>query len=292
MRVSDKSLFEQSRRQLQQRRAEVLKAQRQATTLRRVERASDDPVAAALESRHRLRQRRAEAHGKAAEGGLDELRAADQALGTASELLRRARELAVQMASDTVGAEQRAAAAEEVDQMRETLRALANTEVAGRYVFAGYAERTPPFDAAGTYVGGPAPREREVAPGLRLPTAPTGDEAFGPGGGTDLFAALEAFATALRADDRAGIQAAIGATEAGHDQLVQARAAVGARQQAFEAARNVARQVADRSVERQQELSGLDAMEAFSRLQQLDGALQAAVRIAARLPLPSLAEQG
>ncbi len=292
LRIADKTFFERSRGQLQARRADVFRAQARASSLRRVQRPSEDPVAVALQSRSRLRQRRAEAHARAAEDGIAELRAADGALGEAAELLRRARELAVQMRSDTVGVSERAAAAEEVEGLRDSLRALANTDVGGRYVFGGYEERTPPFDAAGRYVGGAGPRARQLAPDVRVPSAPTGEEVFGAAGGTDLFAALDAFAVALRADDAAGLQSALGTLEAGHEQLVRARATVGARQEAHEAARSAAEQVRDREAAEQEALVGLDPMDAFSLLQQADTALRAAVRIAARLPLPSLAEQG
>ncbi len=292
MRIADKTFFERTRSQLRARRADALQAQARAGSLRRVQRASEDPVAVALESRSKLRRRRAKTHVRAAEDGIAELRAADEALGGAAELLRRARELAVQMSSDTVSASERLAAAEEVEGLRASLLTLANTDVGGRFVFGGYEDRRPPFDAAGRYAGGVGPRERLLAPGVRSPSAPTGDEAFGAAGGTDLFAALDAFAAALRANDVAGVRGALDTLEAGHAQLVRARAVVGARQDAHEAARHAAEQVADRELAAQERLVGMEPMEAFSRLQQADVALQAAVRIAARLPLPSLVEQG
>ena len=41
-----------------------------------------------------------------------------------------------------------------------------NTQEAGRYLFGGNIDRTPPFDAAGTYAGDTGVRQVEVAPGL------------------------------------------------------------------------------------------------------------------------------
>ena len=43
----------------------------------------------------------------------------------------------------------------------------ANTSVAGKYVFAGYRDQTPPFDANGQFVGDDSTREIEAMPNVR-----------------------------------------------------------------------------------------------------------------------------
>jgi flagellar hook-associated protein 3 FlgL len=69
----------------------------------------------------------------------------DSALGDAASIVQRARDLAVQGASDTSSVESRKALAKEVDQLKDQLRGVANTQLAGRYIFAGSQTVTAPY---------------------------------------------------------------------------------------------------------------------------------------------------
>src|SRR3712207_8172722 len=62
-----------------------------------------------------------------------------------TDLLHRATELTTQGASDSTGPVARAAAAAEIDQLIEALKAEGNASYGGRYIFAGTATKTQPY---------------------------------------------------------------------------------------------------------------------------------------------------
>jgi flagellin-like hook-associated protein FlgL len=92
------------------------------------------------------------------------LTATDSALGDLNDLLTQARQIAEQQATETSSAEDRALAADEVQQLLAQAISLANSDVSGRYLFGGYQTDDsaysdvglilPPYaDADNTYTG-------------------------------------------------------------------------------------------------------------------------------------------
>ena len=73
------------------------------------------------------------------------LEGTDTALQSAETLLLSAKELALRGANDTLGPEQRAILANEVGGLLHQAIALGNSDVNGRYLFAGQANDQPPF---------------------------------------------------------------------------------------------------------------------------------------------------
>lgn len=137
MRISDQQVFATLLGHLQRARTKSLAAQEQVTSGKRVAAPSDDPAAfsrivggkaAIAKLDHRLR---------AIKAGADRLRASDEALNEATNLLTRVKELAVALRNDSNGPAERAAAALEARQLTLELRDLANRTVAGRPLFGG-----------------------------------------------------------------------------------------------------------------------------------------------------------
>ena len=140
----------------------------------------------------------------------DEVDAADSALQSLSDVLARARELAVQMGNDSYSAADRAGAATEIDGLVQQAVTLMNTNVNGRYIFGGNQDQTAPFDTAGNYNGDTAVRQVEVAPGVLEDSSVRADVAVkGVGGGVDLFATLQSLSTALRTNNGDAIRGSL-----------------------------------------------------------------------------------
>ena len=78
------------------------------------------------------------------------LEGTDTALQNVETLLLSAKGLALRGANDTLGAEQRAVLANEVGGLLQQAIALGNSDVNGRYLFAGQANDQPPFSAQAT----------------------------------------------------------------------------------------------------------------------------------------------
>lgn len=292
MRVSDTMFFELSRRNLQKTRSEAIRTQEQAQTGRRVVKSSDDPLAFALARREQAREGRAASNQRNIEAGSTTNMAADAALADVGGILRRAKELAVQGASDTLTAPERADIAREVEALRDTIVSLANAEVAGSYVFGGYADGRAPFDASGTYAGDGSVRQVEVAPGNYVDVSVAGDATFGVGTGTDVLASLDALRTALDTDDVVGIRAGIDTMDAAHRQISTARAKLSANVDALDVSRSVALRIEDDAGIQQGKLVGIDPIEAFLEFSKAQGALETAVQLAQQLPPAGLAQGG
>ncbi|MGQ9694885.1 MAG: flagellar hook-associated protein FlgL [Thermodesulfobacteriota bacterium] len=73
----------------------------------------------------------------------------ESALQQTEELIGRAKEIATQMASDTQSATTRALAAKEIDHLLDQAISLANSDLGGKYIFAGYKVNTLPFTRVG-----------------------------------------------------------------------------------------------------------------------------------------------
>jgi flagellar hook-associated protein 3 FlgL len=273
------------------RRQQLDTAQAQAQSGQRVEKPSDDPQAFAHAQQYTAQHARAAQHEKAAGSALSSLQTADGALADVDNLLQRARDIAVEGASDTLSASDRAGLAQEVSQLHDQLVALGNTQDGSRYLFAGYKDGSAPFDSAGNYSGDVSGQQVEVAPGVTLPLGLTGDRVFAAAGGQDLFAALTSLQTALGGSSAANTSATISTLDLGLEQLRSSRSQLGNYMNAAEAAQSVAQRVQDTATQSRSKLVDIDAAVAYTNLAQAQSALSAAVQIAGQLPPPGLVER-
>ncbi|MGF1465927.1 MAG: flagellar hook-associated protein FlgL [Sandaracinaceae bacterium] len=287
MRVSDAMLGELNRAALAEGRAELAEAQRASSTGVRVAEPSDDPVLAARARQSRSTERRAEAIRSIASRAVTTLSTVDGVLGQVTEALSRARELAVQGGNDTLAAGDRAALAKEVRALRSQLIDLANTRVDGEYVFGGLAVDRPPFDATGAFQGSTVRRQLAPGPGVRLDVQLPGDAIFGVSGGVDTFAALDALATALDADDGPAVRGAVAGLEGAVEQVADGRATLGVQQEALLQAEAVAGRVRDDAIAKTAGLVEADPLSTFTDLVKAENALRQAIAVAGRLT-PSL----
>ncbi|MDH5491589.1 MAG: flagellar hook-associated protein FlgL, partial [Myxococcales bacterium] len=283
-RVSDSSFYDHNLRSLIRERAKLAKAQLQASSGKRVLAPSDDPLAAALAMRERSKASQAVDRERAAEAGLHSTQAADAALADVAELLRRAQELAIQGATDTLGAPERAGIAREIEELREAALGLANTEIGGSHVFGGARDGSPPFDASGAYLGDANVRSVQVAPGILVEVSVAGDAAFGSGGTSDVLGALEQLRLALDADDVPTIRASIDSLNLAHSTISTARAELGSSMRSFESSISLTKRLEVEAIDRESKLVGVDPLEAFMDFTKAQTALEAAVRIASELP--------
>lgn len=153
MRVSYQSLFQQVNDGVQRSLIRLSDAQRAAATGKRLNEFADDPFAmtqvfglrSAISS---LRQ-----YDRNIANGLPVLEITDTVFGQVTDVLGRARELAVAMANDTNAGANRLSAAGEVAQLFQQALSLANSQVEGQRLFGGFQNGADPFDASGAYLG-------------------------------------------------------------------------------------------------------------------------------------------
>lgn len=146
-----------------------------------------------------------------------EVDTAEQALGHAVELLDRVVTLGSQGASGTSDADTRKTLSGEVETILGQLVNVANTEIAGRYLFAGDTDQVQPYDfdasqddAVTPYQGSASTRQVTHPSGSRFPVAKTAQTVFeAPDPANDVFGSINALRNALRDNDADGIRTAL-----------------------------------------------------------------------------------
>lgn len=206
---------------------------------------------------------------------------AENALQTASDLLTRTYELATQMSSETYTASDRAEAALEVDQIYQEMLAVANTEMGGRYVFAGAATTTRPFDALGTYLGAATEATTLVGQDLEVTVGFVGSQVFQDG--VDVMALLQDFSTALNTDDDLGIQAALGDVVTAIDTVARARTVIGAEMNTALDATELANNLHTLYSTDLDSETGIDEVETYTRLSDAQSSYEAALKVVAAM---------
>jgi flagellar hook-associated protein 3 FlgL len=181
LRVTSASLSRGVMDGLQANLARVQRTQVQLSSGRRINKVSDSPVDAAAAMRLRALQASSQQVGRNVDDGLSALGAADSALTSVSTLLQRIRQLVVSGLNDTNNAGDRANIATEIDQLKDGLIALANTQYLGRPIFAGTQDVPAAFDTAtGQYLGNGDAVQRSVSTdgSTRMSVTVTGEDAF------------------------------------------------------------------------------------------------------------------
>lgn len=154
MRIADKMQYNQVNQNVQKNRSEMSELQNQAATQKRINKPSDDPLASTRVLGARTEERGNQQYMKSINQARAFLEFSDQSLGELTEILVRAKELAVSQSSDASGnTESRQVTATEVGQIYNQAVQIGNRKLGERYVFAGFKTQTKPFDHEGNYFG-------------------------------------------------------------------------------------------------------------------------------------------
>lgn len=153
MRVTDKMTQSSTLNRLNKNRSEMDGLQNQAATLKRVTKPSDDPISSARVLQMRTEDKNYKQFQKNINTAKTFIDFTEQSLGELNEVLVRAKELAIQAASDTGGANPRLIASTEIEQLFNQALSVGNRRLGDRYVFGGYQTKKPPFDSMGNYYG-------------------------------------------------------------------------------------------------------------------------------------------
>ena len=154
MRIADKMGYDQVTSNLAKNRSDMSDLQNQAATQKRVTKPSDDPLAAT-----RVLQTRTEISGgqqylKSIAQAKAFIEYSEQSLGDMSEVLVRAKELAIASANDaSTNSNSRAATAAEIDQLYQQAIQVGNRKLADRFLFGGFRTTQAPFDYEANYRG-------------------------------------------------------------------------------------------------------------------------------------------
>lgn len=193
------------------------KAQREITSGRRINTPSDAPD----EISHLLSLRTSLSSTEQIKANLGRVRtevdASEQALGHATGIVDRVQVLGAQGASDLLDAAGRRTLSGEVEQLLGQLANLANTEIGGRFIFAGDTDQVPPYafdpsqdDAISAFQGSSTTRQVGHPSGSRFAISKAANTIFeAPAPEDDLFGSVNALRNALRDNDVGGAKLAM-----------------------------------------------------------------------------------
>lgn len=217
----------------------------------------------------------------------DNLSASEIYLDSVEELMARAKEIAVAGANDSLSATDKATLADEVSQLREELLDLANTQVAGKYLFAGYNDQTLPFSGSPvTYNGTNDHQMIEISPGATVAKNITGEELFmSP---VNLFTTLEDLQTALTSGNSATVSAMLTPLEDAAEQVRSQQSSLGnisARMDDMISMHENALLQIESTLSRHQDA---DLTEVLSEIAKMETSLEATMQVTARVSSLSL----
>jgi flagellar hook-associated protein 3 FlgL len=282
MRVTHSMIYDRTLEGIRKNYEGMLEAQSRLASGRKVSRPSDDVVGVSRAMRYSEDIDAANQYLKNISDAFRKLAFAEGSMGAVGSALGRAHELALMASNGTLGADERASIASEVEGLREHLLGLANSRLDGKHIFSGYRTDTAAFDAAGAYQGDSGLSMAHAGDGLNVTVNVTGAEAFSHGG-KSYFQTLDELSAALGADDINGVRAAMDELWQAHGHSVDVRAELGARM-------NVIEYHGDRHEDNKviirkylSEVEDTDIVEAVSELSKAELALQALKDSASRI---------
>ena len=137
MRVTNKMMLNTVTSNLFRSQEKFLDIQSKASSGRRINRPSDDPIGITKDLSYRTTLTSITQFNKNILQAKSWLNTADQSLGNISDIISSAKELVVQMANDTYDSNARLSSATEMDEMFKQILEAANAQVEGNYIFSG-----------------------------------------------------------------------------------------------------------------------------------------------------------
>jgi flagellar hook-associated protein 3 FlgL len=278
MRVTQAGLWELVRQNLSTSGSRTREVEEQAVTGLLVSRPSDAPALLTQIDRLNATTLDQDVYRGNAGQALAQLDQMDSELSRVHDALTRARELVVQASGDVVTAEQREYVALEVSSLRTTILQAANSSFAGRYLFAGSTFDQRPFDDAGAYSGSTDEPRARVGADTWVTTGLDGGAVFQ--GDVDVLGTLDALVTALNADDTASVEGALSDIDSSLDQVMSARARVGAETNVADDATELAAALESELGTRMSGLVEADPAATYMKLAELRAAYTTALQVA------------
>ena len=291
VRVTNQMMNIQLLQNLRQSNERTLKMQDQLATGSRIHRPGDDPVGVGYVMRYDSELSRNEEFLENANTALGWLRTMDSVLKQAMDVLHRARVLVQQAATGTTGEQGREAIAIEMEQLREQMVLIGNSEYGGRFLFNGQKTDVAPYslDNAPNDTTNKGVFRLNVAPGISVPVSITGEVIFGEAGSEqNVFKVFDDIITHLRNGDQEQLAQSLGRIDERMDNISTQWSEVGARTNRFEL---IVQRLTDQEVNLKtlrSEVNDVDMAKIIIDLKTQESVHQAALATGARIMQVSL----
>ncbi len=287
MRVVNKSVYDAVKLNLA-RITEVLnKANQVVATTKRINSLSDDPVGLTQVLNIKSFLANINQLGRNISMGKTWLAGGESALTGVQDLLSSAKALCVQMSSATIGADQRNAAAVTVQNTLDEIVSLANTQVNGRYIFAGTDTDNLPFDSSGNYSGDNNAFTLKIGKNATVEVGSDGEDVF-KATGNDIFQTLSDLVTALQGNDVGNIQAAMTNLDGNFKHIAVKISDMGSKMVRMDNKENILQSCDIANTKRLSKLEDADIADAIMDLKAKEVAYQAALAASSKVLKVSL----
>jgi flagellar hook-associated protein 3 FlgL len=297
MRISSKTTYDAIKYQLARTAADLVKANEIVTSGKRINKLSDDPIGLVQVLSLRESLSNMEQLSRNVSTARTWLDGGETALDSAKDLITDMKTLALQMANGTVGADERAAAAAQVEGTLEQIVSLANTQVSGQYIFAGTRTDTKPFDilldgsgnpTGVSYAGNDTLFAIKIGKTTNLEVGQDGEGVFGDGATWGIFKSLIDFKTALESNNVAGINQAMGDLDTDLNHMISATSEIGTKGVRLDVKEKILEDLNLSYSERKSQLEDADILAAISDVNAKETAYQAALASSAKVMQMSL----
>jgi flagellar hook-associated protein 3 FlgL len=285
MRVANKSIFEGVRLNLSQISDNLNNANRIASTGKRINALSDDPVGITQSLNIKETLSNIEQTKRNISMGNSWLAASESALTQTQDIVSDIKALAVEMATSSKDESQRSSAVQTVQNMLEEIVSLANTDVSGRYIFAGTKTDAVPFDQTGTYSGNDSPFSVKIGKDSNITVGSDGETVFG-----NLFTTLSDFKTALENNSVNGIQDAMTNLDTDFDTITNKISDIGSKMLRMEVKDKILEDLNISNTERLSKIEDADIAQAIMDLSTIQFTYQAALSSSAKVMTLSLVD--
>jgi flagellar hook-associated protein 3 FlgL len=293
VRVTLPSTYAKTTHDINQKKEDLDRLTTMASCGSRILKQADDPLAwsQAMDFRQTIRQ--IDTFQKNIDFAVGWSQATDNALNKVTDLMERAKQLAIQAIS-TPSTEKRQAQTQELNQIIEEAVNLANSQYRDQYVFSGRLFSISPFtvtkDASGevqsisSYQGDTQDLEVRVGNGVRQTVNLNGQDVFGdPSNNTGILYELLQLKNTVRDGNITAIQQQEAAIDNSYQNLQRQSAIVGTRQEALDEKKSLLDSI---KIDDQSQLSDIadsDMAEVISQLQQKQTVFQAVLRVTGML---------
>jgi flagellar hook-associated protein 3 FlgL len=311
-RVSDATMFQDAVRFTRLNRYAMSELQNQLSSGKQVNSLGDDVTAATEILGLRRGVAQIEQFDRNIEGARASMEPIEASLSSLTDVIIRLRELAVSADIETGEFDK---IKPEVEQLFEEVLRIANTNVGGRYIFAGFDTDSVPFTKVGSFVDGvvdtsvpPEPyaqyngdngvQQIQIGESTTVNASVTGRVIFfgssdgddtPDGNNVDIFDVIRDFRNRLEDPNTVGIPADVtGSLDAALNQVLQVRGTVGATLNRLDITKSQLQDLKLTLETQRSVIEDLDLIEAATRLANLENTFQASLAVTARIIQPSL----
>ncbi|SHJ80473.1 flagellar hook-associated protein 3 FlgL [Malonomonas rubra DSM 5091] len=276
--------------------------QLQAATGKKLNRPSDDPTAISPVLSARTQIMASDRYIETIESGLDRVDNMDGYLDGMENTLIRLKEIAIAAGNGALSASDRLTYADEVASLKEELMVAGNAQVDGKYLFAGFSEKTTPFVSNPAYPGpGEAPVlyngdagsvEFEISPNELIEVNLTGNDLLlgdsdndgvTDPGAIDIFAVITTVEEALRANDPDAVVAELDNIESAANQVRRHRSIKGNVGRRLETALDHMEQIKIDMETFRSRFEDADILETITSMEQQQQSFQAALNVTGKV---------